>query len=435
MGTNPNTQTLKEVWMEQYQLTHYKQPVFRALAQEKMLSGKLTKGATIHWSYMSDFYVENMGADGSYNTQAQTDTDETLVINQVKDVSFYEFEKDLEQAHYPVKVAYAKKAMNKVFLQIDADVLYAAYAGAANVLDNGVLSGGAADGVGITLSGPTAPLIFWQADQILTLANVLYDPNMTFTKDVKLEKAEGMPVAIIGAQLKTYLLQYLGGKTTVLGDKVSVSGHAGAYAGFNIFVSNQLTSTMAITIAATPTTGDTFTINGLTFTFVTSLGSTAGNILVSSASDAKTNLIAALADPFTTSATYIKQADTISNRLKLANLSCATFTGNNSTIIQKGIGSMSVTLGAFNVSNTLGGAAANGTPAVLQHCIFGTTKSVSLVIQKYPTLYVNPVSGKVGKDYVTWCYYGIKVFLYQTFQLIDVKINATTFTQPTVLAN
>ena len=385
---------------------------------------------------MSDFYVNDMGADGSYSTQAQTDSDETLVINQVKEVSFYEFEKDLEQAHYPIKVAYARKAMNKVFLQIDADVLYAAYAGAANVMDNGTIAGGAADGVGITLSQVNAPLIFWQADQILTLANVLYDPNMTFTKDVKLEEAEGMPVAIVSAQLKTYLLMYLGGKTTVLGDKVSVSGHAGAYAGFNIFVSNQLTSTTAIVIAATPTTGDTFTINGLTFTFVTSLGATAGNILVTSASDAKTNLIAALADPFTTSATYIKQADTVASRLKLANLSCATFVGNNSTIIQKGIGSMTVTVGQFTTAtNFIGGATANGTPAVIQHDIFGTSKSVSLVIQKYPELYVNPVSGKVGKDYVTWCYYGVKVFKYQTTQLIDVKISATTFTQPTTITN
>lgn len=436
MGTNPNTQTLLEVWQDQYQLSHYKQPVFRVIAEEKMLEGKLSKGATIHWSYMSDFYVEDMGADGSYNTQAQTDTDETLVINQVKDTSFYEFEKDLEQAHYQVKVKYAQKAMNKVFLQIDADVLYAAYAGAANVLDSGVLAGGAANGTPIVLSTANAPVIFWVADQILTLTNVIYDPNLTFTKEVKLEKVTGMPVAIISAQLKTNLLQFLGGKTTVLGDKVSVSGHAGAYAGFNIFVSNQLTSTMAITLAATPTTGDTFTINGLTFTFVTgSLGTTAGNILVTSAADAKTNLIAALAAPFTTTATYYTQVDNITNRLKLANLSCATFSGNISTIAQKGIGSMVVTVGAMNASNTIGGAGASGTATVTQHCIFGVSKSVGLAIQKYPTLYINPVSNKIGKDYVTWCYYGIKVFKYMTTQLIDVKIDASSFSQPTVITN
>jgi len=151
MAANPNTQTLKQVWMDQYQLTHYKQPVFRALAEEKMLTGMLKKGDTINWSYMSDFYVENMGADGSYNTQAQTDTNETLVINQVKDTSFYEFQKDLEQAHYNVKTEYAKKAMNKIFLQIDSDVLVAAQQGASSVVDAGTLATGTASNVPITV--------------------------------------------------------------------------------------------------------------------------------------------------------------------------------------------------------------------------------------------------------------------------------------------
>ena len=75
--------------MEEYQLTHYKQPVFRTIVEEKLVGGILKKGDTINWSYKSDFYVENMGADGSYNTQAQTDTNETLVINSVKDFAFY----------------------------------------------------------------------------------------------------------------------------------------------------------------------------------------------------------------------------------------------------------------------------------------------------------------------------------------------------------
>ena len=181
MGANPNTQTLKQVWENQYQLSHYKQPVFRAIAEEKMLTGQLKKGDTIHWSYMSDFYVENMGGDGSYNTQAQADTDETLVINQVKDTSFYEFEKDLEQAHYAVKADYARKAMNKIFLQIDADVLVSAYLGASTVIDNGNLTGSTASGTPITISSGNVSTLFSVAVMQLQLNNVIYDPNLTFT--------------------------------------------------------------------------------------------------------------------------------------------------------------------------------------------------------------------------------------------------------------
>jgi hypothetical protein len=446
MGTNPNTQTLKQVWEDQYQLTHYKQPVFRAIAEEKMLTGKLKKGDTIHWSYMSDFYVENMGGDGSYNTQAQSDTDETLVINQVKDTSFYEFEKDLEQAHYAVKADYARKAMNKVFLQIDSDVLVAAYQGASNVIDNGVLTGGAVSGTPITISSGNVSTLFSVAVMQLQLNNVIYDPNLTFTGEVKLEKVTGMPVAIISPQVYQALVLYLGGKTTVLGDKVSVSGHAGAFMSFNIFVSNQTTSSIALTLATQPSDGDTFTINGLTFTFKTNLGTTAGNILIGgSAATAQANLIAAFAAPFTTTSSYYAQVNNVTNQNKLANLVCSAFTTNAATIYQGGIGTLVVTIGQNTGANVWGGAFSSGvtqvggvttgTVVVIQHNIFGISKSVGLCLQHKPSLYVNPVSGKVGKDYVTWCFYGIKVFKYMTTQLLDVQVAATGFTQPTLVTN
>lgn len=416
--------------MDVYQITHYKQPVFRTLAEEQMLEGKLKKGDTIHWSYMSDFYVENMGADGSYNTQAQADTDETLVINQVKDTSFYEFQKDLEQAHYNVKQKYAMKAMNKIFLQIDADVLVSAYQGAASVLDAGVLAGGTSNGTPITMSFTIIPALFSAANLILQLQNVIYDPNLTFGKDVKLDKVEGMPVSIISAQTYQSLIIFLGGKTTVLGDKVSVSGHAGAYMSFNLFVSNQLPFSTQITIAAQPTDGDTFTWNGLVYTFKTVLGVTAGNILIgASAAASQTNLISALVtSPFTTTTLNVAQANTVTNQNKLANITVPAFVANASTIVQGGIGSALITAVTFT-------SGSNFFTGRVQHNIFGVSRSVALVLQKYPELYVNPVSGKVGKDYVTWCYYGIKVFKYQTFQLIDCQVDATSFSQPQLVAN
>lgn len=430
MGVNPNTQTLKQVWMEQYQITHYKQPVFRAIAEERMLAGKLKKGDTIHWSYMSDFYVENMGADGSYNTQAQADTDETLVINQVKDTAFYEFQKDLEQAHYNVKVDYARKAMNKVFLQIDSDVLVAAQQGASSVIDAGVLAGGASNSTGITISLTNVFVLFATANTQLILNNVLYDPNLTFTKEVKLEKVTGMPVAIISAQTYQALILYLGGKTTVLGDKVSVSGHAGAFMSFNIFVSNQLPFTTILTYAAQASDGDTFTWNGLTFTWRNS-PSLAGEIkILGSVALDQANLKAILAAPFTAITTNYPtaQVNNVTNQNKLANITVGTFTSNAATITQGGIGTALITAVTFT-------SGSNFFTGNIQHNIFTVSRSVAIVIQKYPELYVNPVTGKVGKDYVTWCYYGIKVFKFQTTQIIDAWVSCTTFSQPTLVAN
>ena len=434
--------------MEQYQLSHYKQPVFRAIVEEKMLTGILKKGDTINWAYMSDFYVENMGADGAYNTQAQADTNETLTINQVKDTSFYEFQKDLEQAHYNVKTEYARKAMNKIFLQIDADVLVAAYQGASTIIDNGSLTTGSSNAVPITIGVTNIFVMFSQCNLQLQLNNVIYDPNLTFTKEMRLEKVSGMPVAIISPQVYQALILYLGGKTTVLGDKVSVSGHAGAFMSFNLFVSNQTPSSVAVNMTTVPTTGDAIVINGLTFTFVTALGTTPGNILVTDVASARAGLIAALAAPFTTTASYIAQTNTVTNQNKLANLVCSAFTSAQATIYQGGIGTMTFTIGQNTGAAVYGGAFTGGTAAgtqtggvtsgtvlVVQHNIVGVSKSVGLCLQHEPSLYINPVSGKVGKDYVTWTFYGIKVFKYMTTQLIDVQVNASSFTQPTLVTN
>jgi hypothetical protein len=218
---------------------------------------------------------------------------------------------------------------------------------------------------------------------------------------------------------------------------------------FNLFVSNQTPSSVALTMGTQPSDGDTFTINGLTFTFKTSLGTTAGNILIGgSLANAQANLIAAFAAPFTTTANYYTQTNNVTNQNKLANLTCTAFASNQATIYQGGIGTMQITLGqntgaavwggAFTGNTTAGtqtGGVTTGTVTVIQHNVFGVSKSVGLCLQHEPSLYVNPVSGKVGKDYVTWAFYGIKVFKYMTTQLIDVQINASAFSQPSLVTN
>ncbi len=419
-----NTQTLQSVWSDIYQITHYKQPVFNALA-EKRLASLLKKGDTVYRTYASDMYVESMGTDGSYNTQPQTDTQESLVIGGAKDTSFYEFEKDLEQAQLDVKQKYARKAMNKIFLQIDADVLLTAYQGAGSSFNNSNLGGSA---VGIPVSVNNIDNVFTGAMTTLIMNNVVYNPNPILTADVKLEDMDAYPIAVISAQVYQQLILRVGGKTTVLGDKVAVSGHVGQYMGFQMFVSNALAGSAQLTIAATPTTGDTIVINGMTFTFVTS-ATNAGEITISGTS--QTILKTALNAPFTSVSGYVAQTDNVANRNKLANLVCPTFANNVATLTQAGIGNMVVTSSFTSASNFW------TTGLQLQHNIFGVTKSVYLVIQGAPRLFINPVSGKVGRDYVTWTYYGLKVFKDQQNMLIDVQIDAsvTGFGQPTTVTN
>ena len=417
-----NVVSLQQIWIHYYQLYHLKQPVFRMIADEK-IGDNLSKGDTINFRQAPDFYYDTLGTDGTYTSQGYTEVNETLTISYRRTVPIRLVEKDLEQQDTNMKVEYAQLAMNRLFVGIDADVLQVAYQGAYYLIDTGILTGGASSGTPITMNTPTViPQLFAVAQQILQLANVVYDPNLSFSKDVKLKIPRGMCVAIISPQVFTQLIIYLGGKTTVLGDKVSVSGHQGAFMGFNIYVSNNLPSSALVTIATQPSDGDTLVINGLTFTFKTTLGSTAGNVLIGgSAAAAVTNLQALLTAPFTTTTTGVAQASTAANQIALYGFAFSATTS-PFTLSQAGISNMTIVPTFTSGNNTIG--------TVVQHNIFGISNSVAMCLQGTPRLKLNPVSNAVATDYVTWTYFGLKVFKSQAKQLIDVQINATGFTQP-----
>ena len=431
-GANPNTMTLKTVFDDVYQITHYKQPVYKAFVDER-LTGKLEKGNTVARSYASDFDTNDMGADGSYSTQAVTDVQETIVINYEKETSFYLKELDLLQAHLPVKMKYATKAMNKLFLQIDGDVLLVGYQGAANSVDDSDVLGGTS-GNGIAATVANVQYIFAAAQTKLQLASVIYDPSAEFTGEVKLDMEKAIPVCAISAQLLQVLVLYLGGKNSDLGDKVSLNGHQGRFMNFNIFLSNNLAWTGILAIPTLPTDGDTVTVNGVTFTAKDTLGVTAGNVLLGtsdgagqSAANFMTNLIALINAPSTTTTKGVALS---AANAKLMKRIVATQTTGSVTLTASGWGNVIVSKSMTAAGNVW------TTGKQIQHNLFGVSKAITLVIQKRPELVINPVSGKVGKDYVTWTVYGIKVFKDQTFMLVDVKIDSSAFTTaPTASTN
>ena len=118
MAANPNKMSFKETWENVYQVSHYKVPAYKAIADES-LEAKLTKGQKIHRRYASDFYVNDMGADGSYSTQALSDADEYLTVDTVKEVSFYIKELDeFQSIAVTERLADAGKFGKKVLLEI-----------------------------------------------------------------------------------------------------------------------------------------------------------------------------------------------------------------------------------------------------------------------------------------------------------------------------
>lgn len=448
MAPNPNVNDFKQTWEDVYQITHYKVPAYKAIADES-IKPSLEKGQVYHRTYDSDFVVENMGGDGGYNNQAWTDSDETITINYVKDVSFYIKKLDKLQANLPLQVRKARKAMNNLFLQVDGDVLGAAYAGAGSIVDDGSLGGTAGNGITATVGNIMA--VFSAAETALRLANVIYDPTANYSGDFKADRAVVMPVAIVSAQLYNILLQFLGGKTTVLGDNVSNSGYVGKYFGFNLYVSNNLPWTGSLVQTTNPTAGDTITfLNGIsnkiggvntsqaiTFTF-RATPSVAGDVVVgTSAATSLANLINALNNPYTTipnttTTGYVPfvQSSLTTTQQKFFNGLVASSTGTTLLVVVTGQGNVPVAQSMTAAGNIWTLA------KQVQHNIFGVNKSISVVIQYGPDLEIlqsNPAagsnnSGRVGWDFVTWFTYGIKVFNDQTPMLVDVQIRTDSFT-------
>jgi len=118
-----------------------------------------------------------------------------------------------------------------------------------------------------------------------------------------LEEAEGklgsfdapyetaMRAAVFGPKTVAKLRRAKSDRETRLGDSTLENGVVGPWQGWTVVQNNNLPWTAKLGLATEPTDGDTVTIMGVVFTFKTSLGTTAGNVLIGgSAATARANL-------------------------------------------------------------------------------------------------------------------------------------------------
>lgn len=104
-------------------------------------------------------------------------------------------------------------------------------------------------------------------------------------------------ICVVGDAFLTDLLaQQAISSTFSLSDQSFQRGYTQSrVAGALLYENQNLTATTTLDLATQPTNGDTITINSVTFTFVSSIGTTAGNILIETdAATTKSYLIAAI---------------------------------------------------------------------------------------------------------------------------------------------
>lgn len=113
--------------------------------------------------------------------------------------------------------------------------------------------------------------------------------------------------AVFGPKTVAKLRKSKADRETRLGDSVLENGVVGPWMGWTVVQNNNLPWSAKLGLATNPTNGDTIRIQGVTFTFVSSLGTTPGNVLIgANAGATRANLKAAVEGGTGADTTYVE---------------------------------------------------------------------------------------------------------------------------------
>ena len=338
---------------------------------------------------------------GSASTiDSVTDTAETLTVNLEKEAAFHISDGEATQTGplNPGEVI-GKQVGIKVTLDLDgrcfSEVLNALYA-----FDNGDLTTGTSSGTPITLSSTTVP-------------------QMTTRLGAKLRSKNNQEVMtnmalVVDSYAASDISQFIISKNIDIAGATFKNGYVGDVGSAQMYISENLTSTSVLGLATQPTDGDTVTIAGVVFTYKTTLGSTAGNVLIGATADtANTNLTALINAPGTTTTEGV--ALSAANQAIIGKyVATADLSGNTMTIVGTGTGR---TL----VSETL---TAGGDTWSLNYinCYYGKKGAIDLVIQDLKEVDMRPTADRRGTNIFSSYLAGIKTFADGAKKFLNVKI-------------
>lgn len=333
-----------------------------------------------------------------------TDTSELLTINLEKEAAFHISDGEVTQAGplNPGETIGAKIA-HKVSQDLDARVL-AQITNAEQTFDNGDLTTLVSTGTPITLSSTTVPQMVSRMPAKLRRVNNQSLVNMIFVMD---------------STAASDVTQYLMGKSIDLAGSVFANGYGGDISNAKVIISENLSGEAMLTLATNPTATNTVTINGVVFTFVSTIGTTAGNVLIGADADAsRVNLTAAINNPGTTSATQVavSAADQIllTDTYKIAATNDAT--ANTMTVFGSGSGRLTVAETLADVADVWSGNKI--------HAYFGKKGGIDLVVQNIKESDMRPTADRRGTNVFSSYLAGTKVFADGAKTFLDVHIAA-----------
>jgi hypothetical protein len=329
---------------------------------------------------------------------------ETLTVDTIETVPFKISELDEVQMYVGKREYYTKKFMDTLRLSVNGSYLAEA-TNAASTIDAADFGGTAGLGADITPSNVLK--LFSRAFMKLGRGNTL---------------KKGEMFANITPDIFQALQEATGYRDSAFGDAVSQDGAIKNYLGWDLFVHNANYWTGTLKLATNPTNNDTLTIKvgttTLTITFVSSIGSTSGNVLIGGSNDATgANLAALLNAPTTTNANQVGWTSGSDEHFATMGLT-ATYTSGTDllTLTWKGVGApiVSSALSAATDGWNISGSSAGKN---ISHCMFG----IKLDIDKDPdAILVSKIK--------PFMFYGKKTFSDGAKKLVNVKVNTTNYT-------
>ena len=330
-----------------------------------------------------------------------SDTSELLTINLEKEAVFHISDGEVTQAGplNPGEVIGGQVAI-KVATDLDARILGETL-NAKFDFDTGDLTTGVSTGVPFTLDATNVP------KAVVRMPAKLRSKNQTLTN----------LCWVIDSYGASDIEQYLMGKSIDLAGYVFKNGYAGTVRGADLIVSENLTGEAVLTDSGTFADGETFTINGVTFTMKTALSSgpaVAGEIVIgANLAASMTNIAAALNAPGTTTATFTALSAADQETIADLNIT-ATKTATTVTIVAVGSGRLTL-------SET--GASTSWSSNFI-HSYFGKKGAIDVVVQDMKKVDMRPTADKRGTNVFTSYLAGIKTFADGKKKFLDVLINA-----------
>jgi hypothetical protein len=336
-----------------------------------------------------------------------TDSSELLEINLEKESAFHISDGEVKQAG-PLNPGeeIGKQIGRKVALDLDGRV-FAQVTNATQAFDTGDLTTLTSSGTPITLNSTTVPQMASRMPAKLRARN-----NQEILTNM---------ILVIDSFGASDVTQYLMGKNIDIAASAFKNGYSGDVSNAQMYVSENLMGEAVMGLATNPTAGDTFSINGVTFTF-RATPALPGEIDIGADADATRILVAAAINNTNGYAAAAGSATayfevSAADRLLLNGI-VATNDATANTVTLVGTGT-----GRLILAETFTDGTDTWTKNFI-HAYFGKKGAIDLVIQDMKEVDMRPTADRRGTNVFAYYLAGVKLFADGAKKFLDLHINA-----------